>query len=49
MKVKVTEEGILIPKELLEDSQEVEITQQEDQIIIIRVNNSHISRVAKLR
>ncbi len=43
MKVKVTQEGVLIPKELLGDSQEVEITQQEDQIIIIRVNNSKMS------
>jgi virulence-associated protein VagC len=45
MKLKVTEEGVLIPKELLGDSQEVEITQQEDQTIIIRVNNSNISKV----
>jgi virulence-associated protein VagC len=34
MKLKVTEEGLLIPKELLGESQEVELIQQEGQIII---------------
>lgn len=34
MKLKVTEQGVLIPKELLGDSQEVELTQQEGQLII---------------
>ncbi|NEO26361.1 MAG: hypothetical protein F6K03_05540 [Kamptonema sp. SIO4C4] len=35
MKVKVTEQGALIPKELLGDSQEVEIKQEAGKIIII--------------
>ena len=34
MKLKVTEQGVLIPKELLGDSQEVELTQQEGKLII---------------
>ncbi len=34
MKLKVTSQGVLIPKELLGDSQEVELTQQEGQLII---------------
>lgn len=34
MKLKVTEQGVLIPKELLGDSQEVELIQQEGQLII---------------
>lgn len=34
MKLNVTEEGVLIPKELLGDSQEVEVIQQEGQLII---------------
>lgn len=34
MKLKVTEQGVLIPKELLGDSQEVELTQQEGQLVI---------------
>jgi virulence-associated protein VagC len=34
MKLKVTEEGVLIPKELLGDSQEVEVIQEEEKIII---------------
>ncbi|MBD2545338.1 hypothetical protein [Planktothricoides raciborskii] len=34
MKLKVTEQVVLIPKELLGDSQEVELTQQEGQLII---------------
>jgi virulence-associated protein VagC len=43
MKLKVTDKGVLIPKELLGDSQEVEITQQEDQIIVSIVNYSNMS------
>lgn len=38
MKLKVTEQGVLIPKELLGESQEVELIRQEDQIIIIPVS-----------
>ncbi|EAZ90148.1 hypothetical protein [Crocosphaera chwakensis] len=34
MKLKVNEEGVLIPKALLGDSQEVEIIQQEETIIL---------------
>lgn len=40
MKLQVTERGVLIPKELLGNSQEVEITQLENQIIIKNVNNN---------
>jgi virulence-associated protein VagC len=43
MKLKVTEKGVLIPKELLGNSQEVEIIQQENQIIITTINNNNIS------
>ena len=34
MKIKVTEQGVLIPKELLGDSQEVEVTTEEEKIIM---------------
>ncbi len=34
MKLKVNEEGVLIPKALLGDSQEVEIIQQKETIIL---------------
>ncbi|ELS02493.1 hypothetical protein Xen7305DRAFT_00022070 [Xenococcus sp. PCC 7305] len=34
MKVKVTEQGIVIPKELLAGLEEVEIFQEENQIIV---------------
>ena len=34
MKLKVTEQGVLIPKELLGDSQEVEVIQEEEQIVM---------------
>lgn len=40
MKLKVTEQGVIIPKELLGNCQEVELSKQEDQIIII-VNSNH--------
>lgn len=43
MKLKVTEEGVLIPKKLLGNSEEVEITQQKNQIIITKINNSNMS------
>jgi virulence-associated protein VagC len=33
--VKVTDEGVLIPKELLRGAEEVEIRQEGDQVIII--------------
>ncbi|MDJ0582308.1 MAG: hypothetical protein QNJ66_20140 [Crocosphaera sp.] len=34
MKLKVTKQGVLIPREILGDSQEVEIIQQQETIII---------------
>ena len=34
MKLKVTEEGVLIPKSLLEESQEVEVIKEKERIII---------------
>jgi len=34
MRLKVTEDGVLIPKELLGNSQEVELIEQEGQLII---------------
>lgn len=34
MNIKVTEQGVLIPKELLGNSQEVEVTTEEDKIIM---------------
>ena len=34
MKLKVTEQGILIPQEILGDSQAVEIIQQEETLIM---------------
>ncbi|MDJ0582710.1 hypothetical protein [Crocosphaera sp.] len=39
MKLKVTEKGVFIPKELLGDSQEVEVTQEDEKIIITVVKN----------
>lgn len=35
LNVKVTDEGVLIPKELLRGAEEVEIRQEGDQVIII--------------
>jgi virulence-associated protein VagC len=43
MKLKVTEQGVLIPKELLGDSQEVEITQQQEQLIITIIKSKTTS------
>ncbi len=43
MKLKLTEAGIVIPKELLGNSQEVEITQPDNQIIITKINHSNMS------
>lgn len=43
MKLKVTEKGVLIPKELLGNSQEVEIIQQDDQIIITTIKKKQMS------
>lgn len=34
MKLKVTEKGVVIPKELLGECEEIEITQQQDKLII---------------
>lgn len=34
MKLKVTEEGVLIPKELLGDSQEVEVIQEDEKLVM---------------
>ncbi len=39
MKLKVTEQGVFIPKELLGDSQEVEVTKEDEKIIITLVRN----------
>jgi virulence-associated protein VagC len=39
VKLKVTEQGVLIPKELLGNSLEVEISKQEEKIIITIINN----------
>lgn len=38
MKLKVTQEGVMIPKELLGESEEIEITQQQDKLIITTVH-----------
>lgn len=35
MRVKVTEQGLVIPKELLEGIQEVEIRREDQQIILV--------------
>lgn len=37
MKAKVTEEGLLIPKQLLEGIQEVEIRKQQDVLLIVPI------------
>lgn len=34
MKLKVTEQGVFIPKELLGDSQEVEITKENERLVM---------------
>ncbi len=34
MKLKVTEQGVFIPKELLGDSQEVEVIQEEEKLVM---------------
>ncbi|MGK7957115.1 MAG: hypothetical protein AB4063_17975 [Crocosphaera sp.] len=39
MKLKVTEQGVFIPKELLGDSQEVEVTKEDEKIIITAIKN----------
>ena len=36
MKLKVMEQGVLIPKELLGDSQKVELTQKEGQLNLLQ-------------
>ena len=40
MKLKVTEEGVLIPKSLLGESQEVEVIQEQGKIIITASNKT---------
>ena len=40
MKIKVTEQGVLIPRELLGDSQEVEVIQEAEKIIITTQNKT---------
>ena len=40
MKLKVTQKGVLIPKRLLGESQEVELTQEQDKIIITIIKKS---------
>jgi virulence-associated protein VagC len=37
MKLKVTKKGLLIPKELLGESQEVQVTQEQEEIIITTI------------
>lgn len=39
MKLKVTEQGVLIPKELFGESKEVELTLEEGQIVITPTTN----------
>jgi virulence-associated protein VagC len=38
MKAKVTEQGVLIPKEFLAGIEEVEIRQEDNQIVIVPAN-----------
>ena len=38
MKLKVTQEGVVIPRELLGECSEIEITQQQNKLIITTVN-----------
>ena len=40
MKLIATEQGLLIPKELLGDNQEFEIIQEQEKIIITRINKT---------
>ncbi|WP_017296198.1 hypothetical protein [Geminocystis herdmanii] len=37
MKLKVTNKGVMIPKELLGESEEIEIIQQDDKLIITTI------------
>jgi hypothetical protein len=41
MKLKVTAAGVLIPKELLGELEEVELTQEQGKIILATVQPSH--------
>ena len=43
MELKITEQGVLIPKGLLGDSQEVELTQQEGQLVVITIKPPSLS------
>ncbi|MDJ0731740.1 MAG: hypothetical protein QNJ33_17295 [Crocosphaera sp.] len=45
MKLKVTEEGVLIPKELLGDSQEVEVIQEEEKLVMKIKKNKKVERL----
>ena len=40
MKLKVTEKGVLIPKKLLGESQEVEVIQEQGKIIITTIKRT---------
>jgi virulence-associated protein VagC len=40
MKLKVTEKGVLIPRELLGESQFVEVTQEQEKIIITTIKKT---------
>ncbi len=40
MKAKVTEQGLLIPKQFLEGVQEVEIRQQNNVLLIVPIKNN---------
>jgi hypothetical protein len=40
MKLTATEQGLLIPKELLEENQEFEIIQEQEKIIIISIKKT---------
>ncbi len=39
MKTKVTEQGLLVPKELLEGFDEVEIRKEDHQLVIVRISS----------
>ena len=45
MKLKVTEEGVLIPKELLGDSQEVEVIQEEEKLVMKIKKNKKVEQL----
>ena len=45
MKLKVTEQGVLIPKELLGDSQEVEVIQEEEKLVMKIKKDKKVERL----